>query len=150
MSSGCRRSSRGVGTSAGAAATAVPVATAVVPPASRASMASRPRPSASTFGTSRLIQRGIHHAARPSRVSAAGMITMRTTRASARTPTVRAMPMDPMIWSPLVANPTNTPDMMSAAATTTGAERRNPASTASFGLRPWACCSWIAETRNIW
>lgn len=80
----------------------------------------------------------------------AGTMVIRTTKASRRTAAARPRPMDLMIAVSLKMNPENTAIMMAAAAVTTRAPCRNPATTASFGSAPWTYSSRIRVTRKTW
>ena len=73
---------------------------------------------------------GSHHARSRSSTSTAGMIVMRTTKASKKTATANAKPMDLMNASAPRMKPPNTPIMMSAAEVTTGAPWVKPTMTA--------------------
>ena len=81
---------------------------------------------------------------------AAGIIVMRTTRASNRMPMASANAIGPICAEPLNTKLENTEIMISAAARTTRAPWANPRRTAGVGSAPCTCSSRIRDTRNTW
>ncbi len=65
-------------------------------------------------------------------------------------PAARANAIDFSVASPAGTKPAKTENMISAAATTTGAAWRKPVRIASRGAAPWLCASCIRDTRKIW
>ena len=80
----------------------------------------------------------------------AGMSSMRTMKASKRTPSARPRPIDLMITESEAMNPENTAIMMIAAAETTVRPARKPCATARRGDAPCAQASRIPVARNSW
>ncbi len=71
-------------------------------------------------------------------------------KASKKTATARAKPIDLMIGSSIRMNAANTEIMMTPAAATTRALLRNPSTTASWVDMPWTWASRIRVTRKTW
>lgn len=95
-------------------------------------------------------RRGSDQARRPSSAVIAGTMVIRTTKASKRTAAARPRPIDLVIDSSLKTNPENTAITMTAAAVTTRAPCRNPATTASSGAAPCTYSSRMRVTRKTW
>src|SRR5262249_41469745 len=87
---------------------------------------SRPAPSRSTFGIRGATEGGSNQGREPSIATTAGMIVIRTTKASKRMPTARAKPIDLMIGSSGMMKPAKTEIMIRPAAVTTRAPWRKP------------------------
>ena len=103
-------------------------------------LSARPRvsfsPSTSTSGMARSSHAGSHQALSPSSDMTAGMRVIRTTKASSRTPTASARPMDLMTVSLARMKPAKTLPMMMPAAVTTRAPWANPLTTLSIESAP--------------
>lgn len=73
---------------------------------------------------------GSHQMRSPTIAITAGTISIRTRKASARTPTARPKPIILIVTSSPRAKPAKTPNMITAAAVTTRALCENPSTTA--------------------
>lgn len=105
--------------------------------AAGASRSLSPSPSMSTLGRMRSIHFGSHQARSPSRNIVAGMIIMRTTKASKTMAAARAKPMVLMKGMSCRAKAAKTLVMISAAAVTTRAPCLNPLAVALPAVLPW-------------
>lgn len=78
----------------------------------------------------------------------AGMMSIRTTNASRRTPTARAKPIGRIVALSENMNPPKTETITMAAAVTTDRAARTPRTTATRAGAPWTYASRIPDVRK--